>query len=63
MMERSDPQILGMIGCKRKKRDKREPFPKIALDLCKNSDQFAASAKIVVHEEKEAFYFSRPQNE
>ena len=52
MMERSDPIIMGMIGClKNPKFTNKDPFPPAVLALCKSSDELIESAKIVKHAE------------
>ena len=58
MMDRSDPIILGMIGCKKNSKfSQKTPFPKEVLDLCKSSDELIETENIVVHPEKLHFCF------
>ena len=62
-MERSDPVILGLIGCKKNpKYAPKEPFPQAVKDLCQTPEQLIETAKIVKHPEKIADICSQPQN-
>ena len=52
-MERSDPVILGLIGCKKNpKYAPKEPFPQAVKDLCQSPEELIETAKIVKHPEK-----------
>lgn len=58
-MQRSDPIIMGMIGCKKNpKYAQKSKFPQAVLDLCKDSDEL----NIVKHSEKVAHICVRPEN-
>ena len=62
-MERSDPIILGMIGCKKKpKYAPKEPFPQAVKDLCQTPEELIETAKIVKHPEQIADICAQPQN-
>ena len=63
MMQRSDPIIMGMIGCKKNpKFAPKTQFPKAVLDLCKDSDELIQALNIVKHPEKVADICVRPEN-
>ena len=62
-MERSDPVILGLIGCKKNpKYAPKEPFPQAVKDLCQSAEDLIETAKITKHSEKIADICSQPQN-
>ena len=62
-MERSDPVILGLIGCKKNpKYAPKEPFPQAVKDLCQTPEQLIETAKITKHPEKIADICAQPQN-
>lgn len=63
MMERSDPVILGMIGCKKNpKYAPKDPFPQKVKDLCKSDEELIKTAGITKHPEKVANICAQPQN-
>lgn len=62
-MERSDPVILGLIGCKKNpKYAPKEPFPPAVLALCQSAEDLIETAGITKHPEKFADICAQPQN-